>query len=84
MLNSPYIAIGSFEQIADRIRNVRERTDVSYVGVFPTQMDTFAPIVPILRESNMADGPRPGWRPRTAPERLAPDPFRRVVQEYEC
>jgi probable F420-dependent oxidoreductase len=49
VLSSPYIAIGSFEQIADQIRNVRERTDMSYVGVFPTQMDAFAPIIPILK-----------------------------------
>ncbi|QKT05867.1 LLM class F420-dependent oxidoreductase [Gordonia sp. X0973] len=49
VLNSPYIAIGSFEQIADQIRNVRERTSMSFVGVFPTQMDAFAPIIPILK-----------------------------------
>ncbi|MFT3898691.1 MAG: LLM class F420-dependent oxidoreductase [Gordonia sp. (in: high G+C Gram-positive bacteria)] len=49
VLNSPYIAIGSFEQIADQIRHVRERTSMSFVGVFPTQMDAFAPIIPILK-----------------------------------
>ncbi|GED96336.1 LLM class F420-dependent oxidoreductase [Gordonia crocea] len=49
VLSSPYIAIGSFEEIADQIRQVRERTSMSFVGVFPTQMDAFAPIIPILK-----------------------------------
>ena len=49
ILTSPYIAIGSFEEIADQIRNVRAQTSMSYVGVFPTQMDAFAPIIPLLR-----------------------------------
>jgi alkanesulfonate monooxygenase SsuD/methylene tetrahydromethanopterin reductase-like flavin-dependent oxidoreductase (luciferase family) len=48
ILESPYIAIGSFEEIADQIRNVRARTTMSYVGVFPTQMDAFAPVIPLL------------------------------------
>ena len=42
--------VGSFEEIAEQIRLVRERTTMSYVGVFPTQMDAFAPVIPILRE----------------------------------
>lgn len=49
ILGSPYIAIGSFEEIADQIRKVRAETSMSYVGVFPTQMDAFAPIIPLLR-----------------------------------
>jgi alkanesulfonate monooxygenase SsuD/methylene tetrahydromethanopterin reductase-like flavin-dependent oxidoreductase (luciferase family) len=49
ILASPYLAFGSFEQIADQIREVRRRTSMSYVGVFPTQMDAFAPIIPILK-----------------------------------
>lgn len=49
ILNSPYIAIGSFEEIADQIRTVRAKTSMSYVGVFPTQMDAFAPIIPLLK-----------------------------------
>ena len=48
ILNSPYVAIGTFEEIADQIRTVRERTSMSYVGVFPTQMDAFAPVIPLL------------------------------------
>ncbi|GAC70942.1 LLM class F420-dependent oxidoreductase [Gordonia soli] len=49
ILSSPYLAIGSFEQIADQIREVRRRTSMSYVGVFPTQMDAFAPVIQILK-----------------------------------
>ncbi len=49
ILASPYIMCGTFEEIAEQVRSVRERTGMSYVGVFPTQMDAFAPIIPILR-----------------------------------
>jgi len=37
-------------EIAEQIRDVRRRTTMSYVGVFPTQMDAFAPVIPLLRE----------------------------------
>ncbi|WP_280468496.1 LLM class F420-dependent oxidoreductase [Nocardia cyriacigeorgica] len=50
ILNSPYVAIGSFEEIAGQIRRVRQLTGMSYVGVFPTQMDAFAPVIPLLRD----------------------------------
>ncbi|MFI6870931.1 TIGR03621 family F420-dependent LLM class oxidoreductase [Nocardia sp. NPDC050406] len=49
ILESPYVAIGTHEQIADRIRRVRQLTSMSYVGVFPTQMEAFAPVIPLLR-----------------------------------
>ncbi len=49
ILSSPYLAFGTFEQIADQIREVRRQTSMSYVGVFPTQMDAFAPVIPILK-----------------------------------
>lgn len=48
LLNSPYLAVGTFEEIADQIRAVREKTSMSYVGIFPTQMEAFAPIIPLL------------------------------------
>ena len=38
------------DNIAEHIREVRRRTTMSYVGVFPTQMDAFAPVIPLLRE----------------------------------
>lgn len=51
ILTSPYIAIGTFEEIADQVRNVRAATSMSYVGVFPTQMEAFAPVIPLLSDS---------------------------------
>ena len=39
----------AFEEIADQIREVRRRTSMSYVGVFPTQMDAFAPVLALLK-----------------------------------
>lgn len=50
ILNSPYVAIGTFEEIAEQIKRVRELTSMSYVGIFPTQIDAFAPVIPLLRE----------------------------------
>lgn len=50
LLDSPYVAIGTVEEIAEQIRRVRERTAMSYVGVYPTQMDAFAPVMTLLRE----------------------------------
>ncbi|MFT3660503.1 MAG: TIGR03621 family F420-dependent LLM class oxidoreductase [Gordonia sp. (in: high G+C Gram-positive bacteria)] len=50
VLASPYLAFGTVAEIAEQIREVRRKTTMSYVGVFPTQMDAFAPVIPILRE----------------------------------
>ncbi|MGW0045089.1 LLM class F420-dependent oxidoreductase [Rhodococcus sp. NPDC003348] len=49
ILNSPYLAIGTYEEIADQIRAVRARTSMSYVGIFPTQMEAFAPVIAQLK-----------------------------------
>ncbi|MDY6807801.1 TIGR03621 family F420-dependent LLM class oxidoreductase [Gordonia sp. HNM0687] len=49
VMASPYLAMGTFEEIADQIREVRRRTSMSYVGVFPTQMDAFAPVIQLLK-----------------------------------
>lgn len=49
ILNSPYLAFGSYEEIADQIRAVRARTSMSYVGIFPTQMEAFAPVITELK-----------------------------------
>ncbi len=49
----PYLAIGSHEEIAERIRAVRAKTGMSYVGVFPTQMEAFAPVIPPARWGGM-------------------------------
>lgn len=49
ILDSPYLAFGTYEEIADQIRSVRERTSMSYVGIFPTQMEAFAPVIALLK-----------------------------------
>ncbi|ORI25139.1 LLM class F420-dependent oxidoreductase [Rhodococcus sp. 1168] len=49
ILTSPYLAFGTYEEIADQIRNVRAKTTMSYVGVFPTQMEAFAPVIELLK-----------------------------------
>ena len=49
VMASPYLAMGTFEEIAEQIREVRRRTSMSYVGVFPTQMDAFAPVISLLK-----------------------------------
>lgn len=49
ILNSPYLAIGTHEEIAEQIRAVRARTSMSYVGIFPTQMEAFAPVIAQLK-----------------------------------
>lgn len=51
LLNSPYLAIGTFDQIAEHVTKIRELTQMSYVGVFPTQMENFAPVVSMLKGS---------------------------------
>lgn len=45
ILASPYFQIGSVEQIAENLRGLRERFGISYVSVFATDMETFAPVV---------------------------------------
>ncbi|MFD4268094.1 LLM class F420-dependent oxidoreductase [Rhodococcus sp. NPDC058481] len=49
ILESPYLAFGTYEEIADQIRSVREKTSMSYVGIFPTQMEAFAPVITLLK-----------------------------------
>jgi probable F420-dependent oxidoreductase len=48
-LNSPYLAIGTAEEIADQLRKTRAETGLSFAGVFPTQMEAFSPVVEILK-----------------------------------
>lgn len=49
ILESPYLALGTFDEIAEQVRTVRERTSMSYVGVFPTQMEAFYPVLEQLK-----------------------------------
>jgi probable F420-dependent oxidoreductase len=45
LLASPYLLIGSIEQIVERIQRLRERYGISYLVVGPEDMESFAPIV---------------------------------------
>ena len=45
MLETPYILIGSVDQITENIQTLRERYGVSYFSVFDEHIKTFAPVV---------------------------------------
>ncbi len=45
MLACPYFLIGSIEQIVDDLQALRERHGISYIEVFPHDMEAFAPVV---------------------------------------
>jgi len=44
-LSSPYLLIGSVEQIAERIYRLREQFSLSYFVVGSESMEAFAPVV---------------------------------------
>ncbi|HVB62604.1 MAG TPA: TIGR03621 family F420-dependent LLM class oxidoreductase [Ktedonobacteraceae bacterium] len=45
LLSSPYLLIGSVEQIAERIHRLREQYSISYFVVDSESMEAFAPVV---------------------------------------
>ena len=45
LLASPYLLIGSVEQIAERIQKLREQFGISYIVVGSENMESFAPVV---------------------------------------
>lgn len=45
LLASPYLLIGSIEQIAERIQRLRERYGISYLVVESEDLESFAPVV---------------------------------------
>ncbi len=49
VLESPYFLVGSIDAIVDKALELRERHGVSYVSVFPSDTETFAPIVARLK-----------------------------------
>ena len=51
LLDSPYLAFGTDEQIAEHLIRVREETGASYIAVFPQLMEAFAPVVSRLANS---------------------------------
>ncbi len=44
-LDSPHVLVGSIEQVADELLQLRERYGISYVSIFETSMDAFAPVI---------------------------------------
>jgi hypothetical protein len=45
LLESPYLAFGTEEEIAEHLLRVREETGTSYFVVSSSQMDAFGPVV---------------------------------------
>jgi probable F420-dependent oxidoreductase len=45
LLDSPYLAFGTPEQIAEHLIRIRENTGASYITVLPHLMDAFAPVL---------------------------------------
>jgi probable F420-dependent oxidoreductase len=45
LLASPYLLIGSIEQIVEQIQQLRERHGISYFVIESTDMESFAPVV---------------------------------------
>jgi probable F420-dependent oxidoreductase len=45
VLGSPYYLIGSVEAIIEQVMALRERYGISYLTVFPTDVEAFAPVV---------------------------------------
>ena len=45
LLASPYLLIGSVEQIAERIQRLREQFRISYIVVGSENMESFAPVL---------------------------------------
>jgi probable F420-dependent oxidoreductase len=50
LLSSPYVLIGTTEQIASQLREQRDRLAVSYITVFEKDLDTMASIIELLTE----------------------------------
>jgi len=48
LLNTPYILIGTIEEIAEQIQRYREAYHLTYFTVFDRHMEDFAPVVDLL------------------------------------
>jgi len=51
VLESPFFLIGSINAIVDNLLELRERHGISYISVFPSDTDAFAPVVARLAGS---------------------------------
>ncbi len=49
VLESPYFLIGSIDAIVDKAFELRQRHGISYISVFPSDTETFAPVVARLK-----------------------------------
>jgi hypothetical protein len=45
ILQSPYVLIGTVDQLVEDLQARRERWDISYYVIFEPYMDAFAPVV---------------------------------------
>jgi hypothetical protein len=45
ILHSPYVLLGTVDQIVEDLQMRRERWGISYYVIFERDMDTFAPVV---------------------------------------
>lgn len=50
LLNTPYLLIGTIEEITEQIMDLRAQYGISYFSVFERHMDEFAPVVDRLAE----------------------------------
>jgi probable F420-dependent oxidoreductase len=50
LLDSPYLAFGTHQQIAEHLKSVREQTGASYVAVLPPLLESLGPVVTALAE----------------------------------
>jgi alkanesulfonate monooxygenase SsuD/methylene tetrahydromethanopterin reductase-like flavin-dependent oxidoreductase (luciferase family) len=48
LLDSPYLAFGTHQQVAEHLKNVREQSGASYVAVLPPLLESLGPVVTSL------------------------------------
>jgi probable F420-dependent oxidoreductase len=51
LLESPHVLIGTHEQMAEDLRQRRERFGFSYISVFERDLDAFAPVIEAVRNA---------------------------------
>lgn len=50
LLDTPFVLVGTVEEMASQLRRGRERYGFSYVTVHAPYLETFAPVIPLLRQ----------------------------------
>lgn len=50
LLDSPYLAFGTHQQMAEHLKSVREQTGASYIAVLPPLLESLGPVVTSLAE----------------------------------